>query len=78
MTLPEAWTGNLIGRMHNKGITYEDLAQELGVGRPYISMILNGKRKPAQIRERMEAAFRSAVQRKSGSVSSSEEQGGNG
>lgn len=44
--MPETWTGNLIGRMHNKGITYDDLAEEMGVGKAYISMILNGKRKP--------------------------------
>lgn len=39
--MPEAWTGNLIGKMHNKGITYDDLAEEMGVTKSYISMILN-------------------------------------
>lgn len=48
--MPEAWTGNLIGKMHNKGITYDDLAEEMGVTKSYISMILNGKRKPPGIR----------------------------
>lgn len=62
--LPETWTGNLIGRMHNKGITYDDLAEEMGVGKAYISMILNGKRKPPNIRERMESAFQSVVSKK--------------
>ena len=28
--MPETWTGNLIGRMHNKGITYDELAAEMG------------------------------------------------
>lgn len=51
--MPEAWTGNLIGDMHNKGITYDDLAAEMGVTKNYISMILNGKRKPDGICERM-------------------------
>lgn len=28
--MPETWTGNLIGRMHNKGITYDELARRDG------------------------------------------------
>ena len=63
---PEAWTGNLIGKMHNKGITYDDLAEEMGVTKSYISMILNGKRKPPGIRGRMDTAVNSIVQRRNG------------
>jgi predicted transcriptional regulator len=43
--------------MHNEGISVNDLAAELGFTRAYVSMILNGARKPDGIRERMEAAF---------------------
>lgn len=64
--MPEAWTGNLIGKMHNKGITYDDLAEEMGVTKSYISMILNGKRKPPDIRARMDAAVSNIIQRRSG------------
>lgn len=59
--MPEAWTGTLIGKMHNKGITYEDLANEMGVTKAYISMILNGSRKPEGIRKRMEEAVAAIV-----------------
>ena len=62
--MPEKWTGRLIGRLHNERITYEELANELGVTKPYVSMILNGARKPAGIRERMEAAVSAIVERK--------------
>ena len=62
--MPEKWTGRLIGRMHNERVTYDDLADELGVGKPYVSMILNGKRNPPGIQEKMEAAFNRIVQRK--------------
>ena len=62
--MPEAWTGNLIGKMHNKNITYDELADEMGVTKSYISMILNGKRKPPGIRKRMECALDSAIQKK--------------
>lgn len=62
--MPEKWTGDLIGKMHNSKVTYDDLAAELGVTKTYISMILNGKRKPPDIRKRMEEAFSAVVQRK--------------
>lgn len=59
--MPETWTGNLIGKMHNKEISNEDLAKELGVTAAYVSMILNGKRKPPEIRKRMEDAVSSII-----------------
>ena len=62
----EGWTGNLIGKMHNKGITYDDLAEEMGVTKSYISMILNGKRKPPGIRGRMDAAVNNIIQHRNG------------
>ena len=61
--MPEKWTGRLIGRMHNERITYEQLANELGVNKTYISMILNGKRKPPNIQKRMEAALGAIIKR---------------
>ena len=64
--MPEAWTGNLIGKMHNKGITYDDLAEEMGVTKSYIYMILNGKRKPPGIRGRMDAAVNNIIQHRNG------------
>ena len=64
--MPEKWTGRLIGEMHNHNVTYEELAAELGVTKPYISMILNGVRKPAGIRKRMEDAFKEVVRKKNG------------
>lgn len=66
--MPEKWTGRLIGEMHNQNITYADLASELGVTKSYISMILNGARKPSGIRERMEAAVSEIVKRRRESV----------
>ena len=62
--MPEKWTGRLIGKMHNEKITYDELASELGVTKAYISMILNGARKPDGIRERMENAVEAIKQRR--------------
>jgi transcriptional regulator with XRE-family HTH domain len=60
----EKWTGNLVGKMHNERVTYQDLADEMSVTKSYISMILNGSRKPKGIKERMEDAFASVVEKR--------------
>ena len=62
--MPEKWTGRLIGRLHNERVTYEELAKEMGVTKSYISMILNGARKPEGVRERMEAALATIIEQK--------------
>lgn len=49
--------------MHNERITYEQLANEMGVNKAYISMILNGKRKPPNIQKRMETALEAIIKR---------------
>lgn len=63
--MPEAWTGVLIGRMHNENVTADDLAKELGYCKGYISMILNGERSPKGCREKFENAFEEILKRKS-------------
>lgn len=62
--MTDKWTGRLVGKMHNERVTYDELAAEMGVGKSYVSMILNGKRKPDGIRERMETAFDAVIQRR--------------
>lgn len=66
--MSEKWTGILIGKMHNERVTYEELANEMGVGKPYISMILNGSRKPKGIKKRMEEAFASVLKKRKSEV----------
>lgn len=61
--MPEKWTGELIGKMHNARITYDELAAEMGVTKSYISMILNGTRNPDGAQQRLEAAFDAVVAR---------------
>lgn len=62
--MPEKWTGDLIGRMHNERVTLEELGKEMGIKKSYVSMILNGTRKPAGAKERFEDAFERIVQRR--------------
>lgn len=55
--MPEKWTGDLVGRMHNAGITNEQLARKLGICKSYLGAILNGKRKPKNAEKRLNEAF---------------------
>jgi hypothetical protein len=56
MFMPEPWTGRLIGKMHNNGITYEMLADKVGFKKAYVCAILNSRRKPPNIQQRFEKA----------------------
>lgn len=62
--MPEKWTGDLIGKMHNEKITYDEVAAELGVTKAYVSMLLNGTRKPPNIQSRMEGAVDAIIQKR--------------
>lgn len=55
--MKEPWTGELVGKMHMHSITNEDLAKEIGVCKSYVSMVLNGKKHPKGMEQRMVAAF---------------------
>jgi transcriptional regulator with XRE-family HTH domain len=62
--LPEKWTGNLVGKMHNAKVTKQQLADQAGVSLAYVSMILSGSRKPKDGREKLEKAFNDIVNKK--------------
>ena len=51
------WIGDFVGRMHRHRITITQIAQEMGVTREYLSMILNGHREPPDIEKRMNDAL---------------------
>lgn len=53
----EAWTGEIVGLLHVYGLTQADLAEEMGVTKEYISMLLNGKKTAAGAEDRMKAAI---------------------
>ena len=59
--MPEKWTGDLVGRMHNERIVNADLAEELGCSKAYVSMVLNGARTPADAQQRFESAFEAVL-----------------
>lgn len=64
--MPDAWTGDLVGRMHNARVTLADLAAEMGVTVPYVSMLLNSKRTPDGAEKRLNDAFERVVNKRNG------------
>lgn len=60
----ERWCGDLVGKMFRNRVTRQDLADELGVTKQYISMLLNGERTTENARERLESAFNAIVERR--------------
>jgi len=57
----DKWTGLLVGKMHNNGVTFEALAKELGVSKPYVSMVLNGKRFPKDAEQKFNDALNKLI-----------------
>ena len=62
--MKEKWTGELIGRMHNEDVTFDELGAEAGWGKSYISMILNGLRSPAGAKEKLESALDAIIEQR--------------
>ena len=61
--LTKKWTGNLVGLMHDHKISQAKLAEELGVTREYVSMILNEHRDPPGAEDRFTEAFMNIINR---------------
>ena len=57
------WIGDFVGRMHRHRVTITQLAQEMGITREYLSLILNGHREPPGIEKRMNDALHSVIEK---------------
>lgn len=53
----EKWIGNAVGKMHLNDISNIELAGALNVTPQYISEILNGKKSPKNIEQRIMTAI---------------------
>ena len=62
--MEKEWTGRIVGLLHMHRITQAELAGEMGLTAQYISMVLNGKKTPKGIDERMDAAIQAIVDRR--------------
>lgn len=55
--MPAQWTGLLVGRMHNAGVTSKQLAEEMGKNPKYVSQVLNGHYSPKKAETEFNAAL---------------------
>lgn len=55
--MPAQWTGVLIGRLHNVGITAKQLAAHMGLNDKYVSQVLNGHCEPKNAETKFNAAL---------------------
>lgn len=62
--MPEKWTGKLVGKMHNARVTGKELAEELGVSRPYVCQVLNGAKNRKNAEADFNAAFEAILQKR--------------
>ncbi len=63
--MPAQWTGVLVGRMHNAGVTAKQLAEEMGKNPKYVSGVLNGHYSPKKAENEFNEAFQKIVNRRS-------------
>ena len=70
--VPEPRTGDVVGKMHVYGITYESLANRLGWTKAYLGMLLNGKRPTSKARGRIESELDAMILEKIGCKKESE------
>lgn len=60
--MPDKWTGEIVGKMHNHKISKTRLACHMGVTREYVSMVLNGHRAPTGAREKFLSAINEIIE----------------
>lgn len=57
------WTCDLVGQMHKYRVSIKELADEAGLTREYVSMILNGHREPNGAELRFTSALKRIIER---------------
>ena len=60
--MPAQWTGELVGKMHNAGVTGKELAAQLGKNPKYISQVLNGHDEPKKAEREFNAALSAIIE----------------
>jgi lambda repressor-like predicted transcriptional regulator len=66
--MPAKWTGQLVGEIHNAGVTIKEVAIEAGMNPKYISTVLNSDADAPKAEARLRAALSRLIERKAGGV----------
>lgn len=59
--MPAQWTGELVGKMHNAGVTGKELAAQMGKNPKYVSQVLNGHYAPKKSESEFNAALTAII-----------------
>lgn len=62
--MPAQWTAEIVGKLHAHKVTQGQLAACLQVTPEYVSMVLNGSRRPKNAQERFTAAVEELIAQK--------------
>ena len=54
--MPAQWTGDLVGKIHNAGLTIKRVAEEAGMNPKYVSTVLNDDAESEKARAKLTAA----------------------
>ncbi len=60
--MPAQWTGELVGKMHNAGVTGKELAAQMGKNPKYVSQVLNGHYTPKKSESEFNAALTAIIE----------------
>lgn len=55
--MPEQWTGELIGEIHNAGLKIKEVAAEANINPKYVSQVLHGKAVSPNVETKMKEAL---------------------
>lgn len=55
--MPAQWTGQLIGEIHNAGLTIKRVAAEAGLNDKYVSQILNSETDSPKAEKKLRSAL---------------------
>lgn len=60
--MPEKWTGEVVGLMHNNRVSFQQLADKLGWHVKYLSAVLNSKRNPVDAEAKVRSALSELIE----------------
>ena len=61
--MPAQWTGQLIGEIHNAGLTIKRVALEAGLNDKYVSQVLNADAESPKTERKLRAALTRLLER---------------
>lgn len=55
--MPAQWTGQLVGEIHNAGLTIKAVSEEAGLNSKYVSQIINSEANSPKAEQKLRAAL---------------------